>query len=305
MRNERWVYRFLFAWNDTLFFDPLDVFYEPNADHFLAAFDERVRARFVRSGIWWSFRHNQNLPAQGWKIHISSSHRHVREVATSVIGHLTEREIDFKIALDLNIFEMLNSKAISRGSGGKLVTVYPRDDDEFRTCLADLARLLKGVEGAYVLSDLRYRDNKALYFRYGQFLDTHTVDVLGRRRPRILGPDGPVPDDRRPGHAQPSWVPWPFDDWRPADEDAEDDGLLGGRFRVTGAIQFSNSGGVYTAEDTADDDRPVLLKEARPHTNINPRQDHDAVDILGREWMFLNRLADTGAYPAPIATFRH
>ncbi|MGW2583968.1 class III lanthionine synthetase LanKC N-terminal domain-containing protein [Streptomyces virginiae] len=305
MRNERWVYRFLFAWNDTLFFDPLDVFYEPNADHFLAAFDERVRARFVRSGIWWSFRHNQNLPAQGWKIHISSSHRHVREVATSVIGHLTEREIDFKIALDLNIFEMLNSKAISRGSGGKLVTVYPRDDDEFRTCLADLARLLKGVEGAYVLSDLRYRDNKALYFRYGQFLDTHTVDVLGRRRPRILGPHGPVPDDRHPGHAQPSWVPWPFDDWRPADEDAEDDGLLGGRFRVTGAIQFSNSGGVYTAEDTADDDRPVLLKEARPHTNINPRQDHDAVDILGREWMFLNRLADTGAYPAPIATFRH
>ncbi|MFA7763419.1 class III lanthionine synthetase LanKC [Streptomyces sp. NPDC048723] len=306
MRNERWVYRFLFAWNDTLFFDPLDVFYEPNADHFLAAFDERVRARFVRSGIWWSFRHNENLPAQGWKIHVSSSHRHVREVAASVIGHLTEREIDFKIALDLNVFEMLNSKAISRGSGGKLVTVYPRDDDEFRTCLADLARLLKGVEGAYVLSDLRYRDSKALYFRYGQFLDTHTVDVLGRSLPRILGPDGPVPDDRRPGHAQPSWVPWPFDDWQqPADEDEGDGGLLGGRFRVTGAIQFSNSGGVYTAEDTADDDRPVLLKEARPHTNINPRQDHDAVDILGREWMFLNRLADAGAYPAPIAKFRH
>lgn len=305
MRNERWVYRFLFAWNDTLFFDPLDVFYEPNADHFLAAFDERVRARFVRSGIWWSFRHNQNLPAQGWKIHVSSSHRHVREVAASVIGHLTEREIDFKIALDLNIFEMLNSKAMSRGSGGKLVTVYPRDEDEFRTCLADLARLLKGVEGAYVLSDLRYRDSKALYFRYGQFLDTHTVDVLGRRLPQVLGPDGPVPDDRHPGHAQPSWVPWPFDDWRPADEDEGDDGLLGGRFRVTGAIQFSNSGGVYTAEDTADDDRPVLLKEARPHTNINPRQDHDAVDILGREWMFLNRLADAGSYPAPIAKFQH
>ncbi|MFJ6484712.1 MULTISPECIES: class III lanthionine synthetase LanKC [unclassified Streptomyces] len=304
MRNERWVYRFLFAWNDTLFFDPLDVFYEPNADHFLAAFDERVRDRFVRSGIWWSFRHNQNLPAQGWKIHVSSSHRHVREVAASVIGHLTEREIDFKIALDLNIFEMLNSKAMSRGSGGKLVTVYPRDEDEFRTCLADLARLLKGVEGAYVLSDLRYQDSKALYFRYGQFLDTHTVDVLGRRLPQVLGPDGPVPDDRRPGRAQPSWVPWPFDDWQPADED-EGDGLLGGRFRVTGAIQFSNSGGVYTAEDTADDDRPVLLKEARPHTNINPRQDHDAVDILDREWMFLNRLADAGSYPAPIAKFQH
>ncbi|MFE3554050.1 class III lanthionine synthetase LanKC [Streptomyces sp. NPDC059193] len=304
MRNERWVYRFLFAWDDTLFFDPLDVFYEPRADHFLAGLDERVRARFVRSGIWWSHRHNPDLPAQGWKIHVSAAQHTVRETAASVIAHLTAHEIDFKIALDLNIFEMLNSKAMSRGSGGKLVTVYPRDEEEFRTCLADLARVLEGVEGAYVLSDLRYRDSKALYFRYGQFLDTHAVDVLGRRVPHITGPDGPVPDDRRPGYAQPWWVPWPFTDWKPADGD-EGDGLLGGRFRVTGAIQFSNSGGVYTAEDTADGDRKVVLKEARPHTNINPRQDHDAVDILAREWRFLNRLADAGSYPKPIATFRH
>ncbi|MCQ8771079.1 class III lanthionine synthetase LanKC [Streptomyces telluris] len=305
MRNERWVNRFLFAWNNTLFFDPLDVSYEPSADHFLAGFDEKTRRRFVRSGIWWSHRHHPDLPAQGWKIHVSSGHRHVREVAASVIGYLTEHAVDFKMALDLNVFEMLNSKAVTRGSGGKLVTVYPRDDDEFRACLAGLARLLEGKEGAYVLSDLRYRDCKALYFRYGQFLDTHTVDVLGRRLPRILGPDGPVPDDRRPGYAHPDWVPWPFDDWKPADEDDDGDGLLGGRFRVTGALQFSNSGGVYTAEDTENDDRPVVLKEARPYTNPNPRQDHDAVDILDREWMFLNRLAGVGAFPAPVARFRH
>ncbi|MEH6372845.1 class III lanthionine synthetase LanKC [Streptomyces sp. KLMMK] len=305
MRNERWVNRFLFAWNNTLFFDPLDVSYEPSADHFLAGFDERTRTRFVRSGIWWSHRHHPDLPAQGWKIHVSSGHRHVHEVAASVIGYLTEHAVDFKIALDLNVFEMLNSKAVSRGSGGKLVTVYPRDDDEFRACLAGLARLLEGREGAYVLSDLRYRDCKALYFRYGQFLDTHTVDVLGRRLPRILGPDGLVPDDRRPGYARPDWAPWPFDDWKPADGEDDGDGLLGGRFRVTGALQFSNSGGVYTAEDTENDDRPVVLKEARPYTNPNPRQDHDAVDILDREWMFLNRLADVGAFPAPVAKFRH
>ncbi|WP_137991013.1 class III lanthionine synthetase LanKC [Streptomyces vilmorinianum] len=305
MRNERWVNRFLFAWNDTLFFDPLDVHYEPKADHFLASLDEQVRGRFVRSGIWWSHRHNPALPAQGWKIHVSASPRDVREVAAVVIGHLTAREIDFKIALDLDVYEMLNSKGMSRGSGGKFITVYPRDIDEFRTCLADLARLLEGVEGAYVLSDLRYRDSKALYFRYGQFLDTHTVDVLGRRVPHIIGPDGPVPDERRIGYAQPGWEPWPFTDWKPAGDEAEESDLLGGRFRVTGAIQFSNSGGVYKAEDTVNGNRPVVLKEARPHTNVNPRQGHDAVDILAREWTFLNRLADVGAYPAPVAAFRH
>ncbi|MEJ3750203.1 class III lanthionine synthetase LanKC [Actinomycetes bacterium KLBMP 9797] len=304
MRDERWVDRFLFAWNDTLFFDPLDVYYEPRSDHFLASLDESARALFVRSGIWWSYRHNPVLPAQGWKIHVSANQRNVHDVAAAVIGYLTANDIDFKIALDRNIFEMLNLKSMSRGSSGKLVTIYPQDDDQFRTCLADLARILGSVEGAYVLSDLRYRDCKSLYFRYGQFLRTHTIDVLGRQVQHIVGPDGPIADDRRPEYVQPWWLPWPFTDWKPTDDTDEGD-LLGGRFRVTEAIQFSNSGGVYKAEDTADGNRLVVLKEARPYTNINPRQDHDAVDILAREWIFLNRLADVGSYPAPIATFNH
>ncbi|MFJ5228616.1 class III lanthionine synthetase LanKC [Kitasatospora sp. NPDC088391] len=304
MRDERWVHRFLFTWNDTLFFDPLDVYYEPRADHFLSSLDERQRARFVRSGIWWSHRHDPDLPAQGWKIHVSANHREVREVAALVVGHLTARGSDFKIALDLNIFEMLNSKGMARGSGGKLVTVYPRDEDDFRTLLAELAALLDGREGAYVLSDVRYRESKSLYFRYGQFLRTHRLDVLGRQVAQIAGPDGPTADDREPGFAQPSWQSWPFDDWKPAEEGPEEgDGLLGGRFRVTGAIQFSNSGGVYTAEDTADGDRQVVLKEARPHTNPNTRLGHDALNILDREWTFLNRLAGSGCFAAPIARF--
>ncbi|MGW6929896.1 class III lanthionine synthetase LanKC [Lentzea sp. NPDC054927] len=303
MRDDRWVDRFFFAWRDTLFFDPLEVHYEPRSDHFLASLDEQKRARFERRGIWWMHRHNPELPAQGWKIHVSANARNLNEVASTAIEYLTAHEMDFKIALDLNIFEMLNTKTMSRGSSGKLVTVYPRDDDEFRTCLADLGELLAGAEGAYVLSDQRYRDHKSLYFRYGQFLDTHSVNALGRPVPQITGPDGPINDDRRPEFVQPWWLPWPFADWKPDDEDGDE--LLGGRFRVTEAIQFSNSGGVYKAEDTADGDRPVVLKEARPHSNINPRQDYDAVDVLSREWTFLNRLADVGAFPLPVAQFEH
>ena len=304
MRDERWVNRFLFAWNNTLFFDPLDVYYQPRPDNFLVSLDDEQRTRFVRSGIWWSHRHNPELPAQGWKIHVSADHRTAHDVAAKVVGYLTGHDVDFKIALDMNILEMLNSKGMARGSGGKFVTVYPRDEDEFRTCLADLAGLLDGIGGAYVLSDLRYRDSRALYFRYGQFLNTHTLDVMGRQIPHIIGPDGPTPDGRGPGEAHPWWVAWPFTDWKP-EEEVDDGQLLGGRFRVTGALQFSNTGGVYTAEDTENDDRQVILKEARPHANFNPRQDYDAVDTLAREWTFLNRLGDLDSFPTPIATFSH
>src|SRR4051794_23447936 len=178
MRDERWVNRFLFAWNNTLFYDPLDVYYQPRDDHFLSMLDEEVRSRFVRGGIWWSYRHNPTLPTQGWKIHVSATQRNVHDVAAAVLDYLITRSIDFKIALDVNVFEVLNSKGMARGSSGKFITIYPRDDDEFRACLADLARLLGDAEGAYVLSDLRYRDSRALYFRYGQFLDTHNVDSM-------------------------------------------------------------------------------------------------------------------------------
>ncbi|MFJ9763358.1 hypothetical protein ACIRUY_06035 [Streptomyces erythrochromogenes] len=268
MRNGRWVHRSLFTWNDTLFFDPLDAFHEPDADHFLAGLDARTRARFVRRGPSWSHRHDPAPPEQGWKIHVSAGQRQAREIAASVVGHLTARGTDFEIVLDPTVFALR--------ADGLLATVYPHDVAEFRSCLAGLARLLDGVDGPCVPSGVRYRDSGALYLRYGPFHDARTVDVLGRPQP-------PAPD----------WAPWPFDDWKPADEDAGD-GLLGGRFRVTDTLRSSHDGGVHTAEDTARDGRKVLLKEAR----------HDAVDLLGREWMFLNLLAAAGSYPAPVAKFQ-
>ncbi|KJY17706.1 MULTISPECIES: protein kinase/lanthionine synthetase C family protein [Streptomyces] len=275
MRNERRVHRSLFTWNDTLFFDPLDVFHEPDPDHFLTGFDAETRARFVRSGIHWSHRHDPAPPERGWQIHVSAGLREAHEVAARVIRHLTARATDFEIALDPTVLAVLRSGSAFPG-GGALATVYPHDDGEFRTCLAGLARLLEGVEGPCVPSAVRYRDSKALYFRHGPFPGARAVDVLGR----------PLPG---------APAPWPFDDWKPADEDAGD-GLPGGRFRLTGTIRSSCGGGVHTAEDTAHGDRKVLLKEAG-HA--------DAVELLGREWMFLNLLAASGSFPAPVAKFQH
>ncbi|MFE1898228.1 hypothetical protein [Streptomyces yangpuensis] len=230
MRNERWVHRSLFTWHDTLFFDPLDVFHEPDADHFLAGFDAGTRARFVREGSRWSHRHDPAPPERGPLIHVTAGRRNVREVAASVIRHLTDHGTDFEIALDPTVLAVCGD--------GRLATVYPHDDTEFRSSLAGLARLLEGVEGVRVL---------------------------------------------------------PFDDGRPAGEGAGD-GLLGGRFQVTGTIRTSPDGGVHTAEDIAHGSRKVLLKKARHQ---------DAAEVLGREWMFLNLLAAVGSFPSPVAKFQH
>ncbi|MFJ3978693.1 lanthionine synthetase C family protein [Streptomyces sp. NPDC090021] len=181
MRNERWVHRSLFTWHDTLFFDPLDVFHEPDADHFLAGFDAGTRARFVREGIRWSHRHDPAPPERGPLIHVTAGRRNVREVATSVIRHLTDRGTDFEIALDPTVFAMCGD--------GRLATVYPQDEAEFRSGLAGLARLLEGVEGVRLLSDVRHRGGGALSFHHGAFGEVRTVDALGRRLPPAPGGD--------------------------------------------------------------------------------------------------------------------
>ncbi len=304
MREARWVNRFHFAWNDTPFYDPIDTHYQLRDEHFLHALPAEQRALFERFGLWWSYRHNPNLPMQGWKIHVSATYDNAREVFRQTASYLIRHGIDFKVALDMNILELLNSKAASRGSSGKFITIYPQTDAEFAQTLRDLEPLLQSFEGPYILSDMRYRDAKCLYFRYGQFQSEHRLDAMGRKHPMIRHPDGQlIPDDRAAQFSMPDWVTWPIADWHPSDDVSDGDVLLGQRFCITEAVSFSNSGGVYKAQDTHDGDRTVIVKEARPHANFNARLRYHAVDILNREWQFLNLLSDAGVSPRPVAMF--
>jgi serine/threonine protein kinase len=63
---------------------------------------------------------------------------------------------------------------------------------------------------------------------------------------------------------------------------------------VTGALHFSNGGGVYVAR--RDDGTEVILKEARPLAGLD-RDGTDAVTRLGREWHTLRRLAGVPGVP--------
>lgn len=303
MHDERWVDRFTYIWNRSLYYEPLDTDYEPEAADFLGSLSESQRATFTRDGIWW--HHPQpgtHLPEQGWKIHISASPADLDEVVRASLAYLLEHGLAFKIALDRHIHTWLNSKRMARSAGGKLITVYPSDIDSFRTSLADLARILDGLTGPFVLSDCRYRDCETLYFRYGQFTRSASLDCLGRSRSTVTGPDGVVPDERAPLAYRPAWVPWPFDTWEEPDL-AAGGSLLNGRYDVHEAIQFANSGGVYRATDLSTGEA-VVVKEARPYTAVDAAQGMDARDLLAREWRFLNRLADTGIAPRPIDHFR-
>ncbi|QLQ35662.1 class III lanthionine synthetase LanKC [Micromonospora robiginosa] len=230
-----------------------------------------------------------SLPAQGWKIHVSARLDNAERVLARVVDYCRPRGIPFKHLRGARLLLMRNSKYARRAASGKFVTVYPRDDAELELAAKELAGLLDGEPGPYILSDLRYGDGP-VHLRYGGFAARYCVAADGQTVPAIEDADGVlVPDRRDPVFHVPEWVTLP-DFLAPhlAARNAATTTDL--PYRIEKVIHFSNGGGLYEARDTRTDQR-VVLKEARPHAGLDATG-VDAVTRLRREAATLRRLAD-------------
>jgi hypothetical protein len=229
------------------------------------------------------------LPQQGWKIHVSARLDNAERVLTRVMDYCEPRGIPFKHLRGPRLLLMRNSKYARRGGSGKFVTVYPRDDAELELTVKELAALLHGEPGPYVLSDLRYGDGP-VHLRYGGFAARYCLSPEGQVVPAIEDPTGTlVPDRRDPVFHLPEWVALP-DFLAPhlAARNAASTTEL--PYTIEKVIHFSNGGGLYRARDTRTGDR-VVLKEARPYAGLDATG-ADAVTRLRREAATLRRLAD-------------
>ncbi|WP_200926692.1 class III lanthionine synthetase LanKC [Sphaerimonospora mesophila] len=236
-----------------------------------------------------------SLPTQGWKIHISSCGEQAERVLDATWEYCTANRLAFKFLRGRRIMTMQNSKYALRGSSGKLVTIYPEDEDRLELVLKELAESLDGVRGPYILSDLRYGEGP-LFVRYGGFAERHCVSDSGEQVLAIEDPDGRlVPDVRGPAFALPSWVTLPafLEPHLAARNSITLEGLP---YQVDGVLHFSNGGGVYLGHDTRTGEQ-VVLKEARPHAGLDAAG-RDAVTRLRHEVDIMARLAGLDAVPA-------
>ncbi|MEV5706602.1 class III lanthionine synthetase LanKC [Actinoallomurus sp. NPDC052274] len=284
----------LYCQKDRLFYDVMDGQESPA----FAIADEPLPEGWqrIRRHEWLVYvPPAQNIPQQGWKIHVSACHDNAEDVLIRVRDYCVPRGISFKHLRSSDVLFMRNAKYAPRGGSGKLVTIYPRDEAELERILDDLGEILAGEPGPYILTDLRVGDGP-LYVRYGGFLERHCEDDRGRLVSAIEDGAGRlVPDRRDPVFRVPDWVTVP-DCLRPhlAARDAVT--MAGLPYRVTEALHFSNGGGVYTAEDTRTGER-VVLKEARPYAGL-AAGGADAVTRLRREHDMLRRLSGIDGIPA-------
>jgi len=259
-----------------------------------------------RHDVWLNASmHGWRPPNQGFKIHISTTAAAAEDVLKSVVPICLRCHATFKLAADRRILGMLNAKRCARGSSGKFMTVYPRDIAHFVALIDDIHEATRDFTGPYILSDRRYKDSRVVFYRYGGFIRRARLLADGTTRPVIDGPDNSIIDDERtPFFSLPRGIIDPLPTPPGTDTNASLP-LLQGRFQVTDALAFSNSGGVYTAIDRASE-TTVIVKEARPHTHswTDGSVSFDSVSLLRREHETLRALGDLLIFPKPIALFQ-
>lgn len=252
----------------------------------------------------WCFARPPDLAvrrAHGWKLHVSATPLSAPLVLARSVEVLVRRTASFKFAVDLERVMRLGDVWHDRGTGGKFITVYPEDDDEFRILALELDVATAGLSGPRILSDKPVRPGGLVSFRYGQFSSDMVLTDDGVLEPWMTGPDGSrIKDERTAGFVFPPWATSPFPD-EPAAPATAAPVLLGGRFKVVRAVRHANKGGVYRALDERTG-LEVIVKHARAHVGAH-LDGTDVRDRLRDEARMLEQLAPLGVAPGKVDLF--
>ncbi|AZZ99940.1 class III lanthionine synthetase LanKC [Pseudoalteromonas sp. R3] len=261
----------------------------------------------------WSTKHHsiwlsatpsyQQLPEQGFKIHVSASTEDALSIIRATLQQCIEFDTSFKVICRQDIANQMASKATGRGSSGKLITIYPRSVSIFKQLIQAIYEVTKEFNGPYILSDKRYKDSKVVYYRYGGFKLLPQQKADGSQVACIKKPDGTlIKDEREAFYKLPEWIQEPF---KLTDSSDESIAPLNDRYEVIEALSFSNSGGVYKAKDLQTS-QTVVVKEARPYVHFSSVADQGAIyadQVLQNEFSVIKTLSSSRYFPTAIDWF--
>lgn len=253
------------------------------------------------------YRQDCEAPEQGWKIHIScaavDAPRMIRNVGSALLQHRSP----FKFPNDIGGIVRLNSGAAGETQIGKIITVYPENEDALCGIAETVGRVWPDRRGPHVASDVALNVGGRVSARYGAFRGSSKLNSCGRTVHVVLNQDGTeVEDTRRTDGAQHDWAPsLPSKLLGTVEEDsvklAQRELALDGRLYLPIEIYTSKPGSwVALAVDSRSLD-VVLVKRARVGVGSD-LNGYDALDRLRNEFAILRRLGKEGiAGPSPIA----
>jgi class IV lanthipeptide synthase len=76
---------------------------------------------------------------------------------------------------------------------GKVITIYPSDDDQLIWLALELDKLTSKLDGPRIYSDRPVNKNSLVHYRYGTFIILTYQNAAGQIIPAIRTPDGELP----------------------------------------------------------------------------------------------------------------
>jgi len=259
--------------------------------------DRKLQWRFFSPG-------DVTGPGQGWKIHVTASAAESPQLLTCVATELCRLRVPFKIPRRAEDVVFINSGDDGAELLGKIITAYPRDNEQARAAIIRCDQLWPVSKGPEVQTDLHLRPNSAVSFRYGVFRAQDTViSSTGIYRDALRSTDGFCAPDKRSldGGQSPTAPSPPFDGIGPTRWPVS----LKEAYRVGDAdyVALANLGETprartYLAADV-DTLETVVLKVCRRGV-AGDLSGHDAADMLRKEFSVLRQLEAVPGL-APIA----
>lgn len=197
------------------------------------------------------------LPAQGWKLHVSATPQSAALCLERALPVLISRKVSFKFARSPEALRRIGENIPQIG---KFLTVYPSDDDD----AVSLAKLLHdattGMRGPYIRTDKVLCRGSIVFYRYGAFQSRYLQDENGREVAAFESADGQLVPDRRIGsYVCPSWVTDPFVT-AGISELWEDRPLFASRFLAVSLLQQGFQSDVFEGIDLEKKSRCIIKR---------------------------------------------
>ncbi|MFL5704604.1 MAG: lanthionine synthetase LanC family protein, partial [Ktedonobacteraceae bacterium] len=239
-----------------------------------------------------------SLPAQGWKLHISTGLSSAETILRRVLPVLRTEGACFKVAASLNILRSLNHGFAGVSQIGKFITVYPVDETQAVRLGLALDEVTRGLRGPAVPSDRLLQTDSRVSYRYGSYTHKMMYAPSGKVLSALTTPAGDlVPDLRQKAYTVPDWVQDPFIATGAANHQEKQSHLLiAGRYLQLASLYESPRGGTSLGIDVLRA-RSCMIKYAM-HDAYLDMDGSDACDALRYEAHILERLAPDPTFPA-------
>ncbi len=237
------------------------------------------------------------LPAQGWKLHVSSYPSTAEETLRRVLPVLSALGAPFKVVGSIRWLSRLNRGAAGVSQVGKFMTVFPSDDAFAVEVAAALAEATRGLRGPAIPSDRPVTEDGVVFYRFGGFGEVRMQTRLGEVVLALSDPDGRlVPDSRGQRPVEPSWVTNPFTA-RGLTAPAAATRAVAGRYRPISTLARSAATVVQLGLDIREP-RACVLKRARLRHATDDVEPDDGWVRVRREAAVLAALSGLGVAPA-------